>query len=113
MNTSNLLEWNDFQKVDIRVGKILEVSAFPEAIHPAYRLLIDFGQLGTRKSSAQITNYRFKELIGRQVVAVVNFPPKQIGPFVSEVLILGAVDKSGEVKLLRPDVDCELGSKVS
>ena len=113
MNTSNLLQWNDFQKVDMRVGKILEVSAFPEAIRPAYRLLIDFGQLGTRKSSAQITNYTFKELIGRQVVAVVNFPPKQIGPFVSEVLILGALDKSGEVKLLRPDVDCKLGSKVS
>ena len=67
MNTSNLLQWNEFQKIDIRVGKILEVSPFPEAISAAYRLLIDFGQLGTRKSSAQITNYRVKELVGRQV----------------------------------------------
>jgi len=113
MNTSNLLQWNEFQKIDIRVGVILEVSPFPEAIRPAYRLLIDFGQLGTRKSSAQITNYRVKELVGRQVVAVVNFPPKQIGRFISEVLLLGAIDETGQVKLLRPDVDCELGSKVS
>ena len=113
MNTSNLLQWNEFKKVDIRVGTILEVAAFPEAIYPAYKLLIDFGQLGTKKSSAQITNYRTKDLIDRQVVAVVNFPPKQIGPFVSEVLVLGAIDESGEVKLLRPDMECKLGSKVS
>ena len=113
MGTSHLLNWKEFEKVDMRVGRIMEVLAFPEAIRPAYRLLVDFGSLGTKKSSAQITNYKPKDLIGRQVVAVVNFPPKQIGPFVSEVLVLGAIVDSGEVKLLMPDADCELGSKVS
>ena len=113
MSTSHLLKWNEFEKVDMRVGRIMEVRAFPEAIRPAYRLLVDFGSLGTKKSSAQITNYKPEDLIGRQVVAVVNFPPKQIGPFVSEVLVLGAIVDSGEVKLLMPDADCELGSKVS
>ena len=87
MSTSHLLNWKEFEKVDMRVGRIMEVLAFPEAIRPAYRLLVDFGSLGTKKSSAQITNYKPKDLIGRQVVAVVNFPPKQIGPFVSEVLL--------------------------
>ena len=113
MSTSHLLNWNEFEKVDMRIGRIKEVHAFPEAIRPAYKLVIDFGMLGTKKSSAQITNYKSEDLIGRQVVAVVNFPSKQIGPFVSEVLVLGAIVDSGEVKLLMPDAECELGSKVS
>jgi tRNA-binding protein len=87
MKTSNLLQWNEFKKIDIRVGKILEVSPFPEAIRPAYRLLVDFGHLGTRKSSAQITNYRVKELVGRQVVAVVNFPQANWAVYLRSIIV--------------------------
>ncbi|WP_431216760.1 tRNA-binding protein [Puia sp. P3] len=84
------IEWQDFEKIDIRVGTILEVSDFPKAKKPAYILTIDFGDLGIRKSSAQITHfYEKQELIGRQVMAVVNFPPKQIANFFSECLVLG------------------------
>jgi tRNA-binding protein len=105
--------WGDFEKVDIRAGVVTDARPFPEARRPAYRLWIDFGPLGVKRSSAQITrHYRVEELVGRHVVAVVNFPPKQIGPFVSEVLVLGVYDEAGEVVLLRPDHAVPPGSRV-
>ena len=113
MESTNSISWADFEMVDIRVGRIVAVYPFPEARKSAYRLKIDFGDLGVKKCSAQVTNYASDDLQGRQVVAVVNLPPKQIGPAISEVLVLGGIDANGEVRLLRPDRDCELGSKVA
>lgn len=108
-----MISWADFEKVDMRVGVVTDVQEFPEARRPAYRLWIDFGPLGVKRSSAQLTHrYRTQDLIGRRVVAVVNFPPKQIGPFVSEVLVLGAYDEAGEVILLHPDQPVTPGSKI-
>jgi tRNA-binding protein len=97
--------YDDFLKLDIRVGTVVEATPFPEARKPAIRLVIDFGgELGRKKSSAQITrNYRPEALVGRQVLAVVNFPPRQIGPMMSEVLTLGVPDEAGEVMLIGPD----------
>ena len=107
------LTWADFEKVDMRVGVVTDAREFPEARRPAYRLSIDFGPLGVKRSSAQVTtHYRLDDLIGRRVIAVVNFPPKQIGPFVSEVLVLGAYDDSGAVVLLHPDRPVTPGSKI-
>ena len=107
------ISWQDFEKVDMRVGVVTDAREFPEARRPALRLLIDFGPLGVKRSSAQITaHYRPAELIGRRVVAVVNFSPKQIGPFVSEVLVLGAYNAAGEVILLNPDQPVAPGSKI-
>lgn len=113
MESTDWITWTDFERVDMRVGRIVAVHVFPEARKPAYRLKIDFGTLGIKKCSAQVTNYAPEELQGRQVVAVVNFPPKQIGPTISEVLVLGGINADGEVHLLRPDPDCALGSKVA
>ena len=107
------ISWPDFEKVDMRVGVVTEAREFPQARRPAYQLWIDFGPLGVKRSSAQITrHYQPGELIGRRVIAVVNFPPKQIGPFLSEVLVLGAYDDAGEVILLHPDKPVASGSKI-
>ncbi|HKM65049.1 MAG TPA: tRNA-binding protein [Acidisphaera sp.] len=99
------ITYDDFERVDIRVGTIVEATQFPEARKPAFRLVIDFGpQIGRKRSSAQLTvHYAPDQLIGRQVCAVVNFPPRQIGPFMSEVLTLGMPDANGAVVLIRPD----------
>jgi tRNA-binding protein len=107
------LTWGEFEKVDMRVGVVVDAKEFPEARRPAYRLWIDFGPLGVKRTSAQITaHYRLDELVGRRVIAVVNFPPKRIGPFVSEVLVMGAYDEAGEVILLQPDRSVTPGSKI-
>lgn len=106
--------FDDFLKVDIRVGTILSAQPFPDARKPAYKLLIDFGPaIGERKSSAQITaHYALEELPGRKVAAVVNFPPRQIGKFMSQVLTLGFADEAGEVVLFSPDKDVPNGSRL-
>jgi len=107
------ISFDEFLAVDMRVGRVLEVHAFPEARKPAWKLTIDFGaEIGIKRSSAQITNYGRDELEGRLVVAVVNFPPRQIGPFMSEVLTLGASDADGRVILLQPDADVPLGARI-
>ena len=107
------ITWADFERVDMRVGVVVDAQPFPEARQPALKLWVDFGPLGVKRSSAQITDrYAPAELVGRRVVAVVNFPPKQIGPFVSEVLVLGAYDEHGHVLLLRPDFDAPPGSRI-
>ena len=109
------IDFSDFQKVDIRVGKIASVEDFPQARNPAYILHVDFGDnIGVRKSSAQITqNYTKDELIGKQVLAVVNFPEKQIGPIKSQVLVLGVPDQNGNVNLLTTDKDVPVGGRMS
>jgi tRNA-binding protein len=108
-----MIEFDDFLKVDMRVGRVVAVDEFPEARKPAWKLTIDFGpEIGTKRSSAQITNYAREELEGRLVVAVVNFPPRQIGPFMSEVLTLGASDEDGNIILLEPRSDVPLGSRI-
>jgi tRNA-binding protein len=108
------ISWDQFAAVDMRVGRITVVDDFPEARVAAWKLTIDFGpEIGTRRSSAQITNYGRDELEGTLVVAVVNFPPKRIGPFVSEVLVLGALDDELGVVLLRPDRDAAVGDRVA
>ena len=106
------ISFEEFLAVDMRVGRVLEVHDFPEARKPAWKLTIDFGpEIGVKRSSAQITNYRRKDLEGRRVVAVVNFPPRQIGPFMSEVLCVGASDEEGRIILLRPDADVPVGGR--
>jgi len=108
-----LIDYEDFVKVDIRVGRIVRVEDFPEARKPAWKLYIDFGpELGEKRSSAQVTNYTREELEGSLVMAVVNFPPRQIGPFLSEVLTLGVPDEAGAVMLIRPDRDVPLGGRL-
>jgi tRNA-binding protein len=106
--------YNDFQKLDIRVGQITRAEPFPEARKPAYKLWIDFGPLiGEKRSSAQITrHYTTEDLIGRRVLAVVNFPPRQIGPVKSEVLTLGVPDADGEVVLIAPDIEVPIGGRL-
>ena len=109
-----MIAFADFERVDIRVGRIVRADLFSEARKPAYRLVIDFGaELGTRQSSAQLTHhYQPAELAGHLVLAVVNFPPRQIGPFMSEVLTLGVPDEHGAVVLVAPDKDVPVGGKL-
>jgi tRNA-binding protein len=108
-----MIDFDEFMAVDMRVGRVLAVEEFPEARKPAWKLTIDFGpELGTRRSSAQITHYAREELEDTLVVAVVNFPPRQIGSFMSEVLVLGALDPERGVVLLRPDRGAEPGARI-
>jgi tRNA-binding protein len=108
------ITWEDFTKVDIRVGRIVQADDFPKAKKPAYRLRIDFGELGIKTSSAQITKYYDKaDLVGKQVLAVVNFPPRQIATFFSEVLTLGVVLGDGDIVLVHPDREVPLGTRIA
>ncbi len=109
-----MITFDDFLKVDIRVGRIIEVEAFPEARKPAWKFKIDFGSdIGVKKSSAQITDlYDAESLLGRQILAVVNFPPRQIGPFMSEVLTLGVSDAAGAIVLIKPDNEVKEGARL-
>lgn len=108
------ITFDDFLRVDMRVGRIVEVEDFPEARNPAWKLRVDFGdELGVKRSSAQITNYTREELVGRLVVGVVNFPPRQIGPVRSEVLVLGAVADDHPVLLLEPDAGSQPGDRIA
>lgn len=108
-----MINWNDFEKIDMRVGTILTVNDFEKAKKPAYQINIDFGPLGIKKSSAQITTlYSKEELIGRQVIAVVNFPPKQIANFISECLVLGIYNADNNVVLLQPSLAVANGDKI-
>jgi len=109
-----LISYDDFAKVDMRVGVIIKAETFPQARKPAYRLEIDFGgDIGIKKSSAQITtHYQLDELVGQQVIAIVNFPARQIGPFLSQVLVLGVADEAGEAVLLCPQKQVPLGGRV-
>jgi len=107
------IQWEDFEKIDIRVGTILEVQEFPKARRPAFQLTIDFGELGLKRSSAQVTDlYDLQQLVGRQVIAVVNFPPKQIANFFSECLVLGVYTDKKEVVLLQPERTVANGWKI-
>ena len=107
------ISWDDFTKVEMRVGTVIEVHDFPEARNPAYKLLIDFGELGKLKSSAQITAlYSKDDLIGKQIIAVVNFPKKQIGPFMSECLVMGVYGEEKDIILIQPGSKCNNGWKV-
>jgi tRNA-binding protein len=108
-----MIEYADFQRVEMRVGRVVRAEPFPEARRPAIKLWIDFGEIGERKSSAQLTrHYTPESLTGRLVIAVTNFPPRQIGRFMSEVLVLGVPDADGEVVLLQPEQDVPLGGRV-
>ena len=112
-NHMDTISWNDFEKIDMRVGTIIEVNEFPGARKPAYRLSVDFGELGIKRSSAQITaHYSMEELINKQVIAVVNFPPKQIATFISECLVLGVYDENKDVILLQPGKPVKNGMKI-
>lgn len=112
--TTEPLTWADFEKVDIRTGTIVAAEPFPQARKPAYKLTIDFGPLGTKRTSAQLTQlYRTDDLIGIQVVAVVNFPPKQIASFMSECLVLGSVAADGTVTLLQTERPAENGLRIA
>lgn len=108
------ISWTDFEKIDIRAGTIVDVKEFPKARKPAYQLLIDFGsEIGTKRSSAQITtHYRKEDLLQKRIIAVVNFPPKQIADFISECLVLGVYDENKDVILLTPDRPVTNGNKI-
>lgn len=108
-----MISWTDFEKIDIRTGTIIEASTFEKAIKPAFKLKIDFGKEGIKNSSAQITVlYSINELIGKQIIAVINFPPKQIADFMSECLVLGVYDENNHVVLIEPNKPTDNGSKI-
>jgi len=108
-----MITWNEFTKIEMRIGTVIEVDDFPEAKKPSYKLKIDFGKLGIKKTSAQITKlYKKEELLGKQVIAVVNFPPKQIANFMSECLVLGVVLENDEVVLLQPERKVDNGYRI-
>ena len=108
-----MITWNDFEKIDMRVGTIIDVAPFPKAKKPSWQLVIDFGELGFKNSSAQITTfYSMEELVGKQVIAVINFPPKQIANFFSECLVMGVYDENNDVVLLQPGKEVKNGCKV-
>ncbi len=108
------ITYSDFDNIEMRIGRILAVEDFPKARKPAFKLTIDFGEHGIKRSSAQITTlYTKEELVGRQIIAVTNFPPRQIADFLSEVLVLGTVNPNGDVVLLAPDRDSPLGQRIS
>lgn len=114
MTINNQIFWSDFEKVEIRTGTITAAEAFPQARKPAYKLTIDFGELGTKRTSAQLTNlYQLDELVGKQIVAVVNFPPKQIATFMSDCLVLGAVADDGSVTLLQTERLTQNGLRIA
>ncbi len=114
MSAVETIAWADFERVELRVGTIVAVEDFPEARKPAWKLTVDFGPLGSRRSSAQITTlYTREDLIGRQVLAVLNFPPKRIGPFVSEVLVTGFARKDGAIVLVGPDQPVPDGTRLA
>ena len=107
------ITWSDFERVELRVGTVIAVDDFPEARKPAWKLTVDFGEFGIRHSSAQITvHYRKEDLLGRQVLGVINFPPKQIGPFRSEVLVTGFADENGAIVLALPERKVPNGAKL-
>jgi len=107
------INWNDFTKVDIRIGTIIKAQPFPEARKPAYQLWVDLGDLGVKKTSAQITqNYQAEDLLNKQVICVCNFPPKQIGPFMSEILVTGFEDENGNIVLSTVDTQVPNGKKL-
>jgi export-related chaperone CsaA len=108
-----MISWEDFEKLDIRVGTVIDVKDFPEVRNPSYQLQIDFGELGIKKSSAQITDlYSRENLLNQQIIAVVNFPPKQIGKFMSECLVLGIYGEQNQVTLIKPERKVNSGSKI-
>jgi tRNA-binding protein len=108
-----MISWEDFQKVELRAGTVIDARPFPEARNPAYKIKVDFGEFGMKKCSAQITDlYSPEELIGKQIIGVINFPPKQVGPFVSEFLVTGFVQKNGQVVLAVPDMIVENGLRL-
>lgn len=110
----NRITIEDFERVEMRVGRIVQVEEFPKARKPSYRLLIDFGPYGVRRSSGAVQPFYAREaLVGRQVVAVTNFPPRRIADFESEVLVLGAVERGGRIILLQPDAEAELGARIA
>ena len=112
--TTDSITWADFEKVEIRTATVIAVEEFPQARKPAFKLTLDFGDLGVKRTSAQLTKlYQANELIGKQVVAVVNFPPKQIATFMSECLVLGAVDDAGTVTLLQTERNTKNGLRIA
>ncbi len=112
--SDNIITWEDFERVDLRIGTIVRAEPFPEARKPAYKIWVDLGPLGVKKSSAQLTvRYTPESLVGTQVLAVTNFPPRQVGPFLSEILVTGFIGEGGDVVLARPESPVANGSKLA